>query len=84
MKTNRLIVLLAAILLSACGGSDPLQPSDPTPAAQRGGITFWGVSDKRSWLGADKQPLLYNTLYRRKDAYLRLHEYLLDRSGLNQ
>ena len=52
------------------------------PAAQRGGITFWGVSDKRSWLGADKQPLLYNSLYRRKDAYLRLHEYLLDRSGL--
>ena len=52
------------------------------PEAQRGGITFWGVSDKHSWLGTSKEPLLYNGLYRRKDAYLRLHEYLLSRSGL--
>ncbi|MBO4764246.1 MAG: endo-1,4-beta-xylanase, partial [Bacteroidales bacterium] len=51
--------------------------------AQRGGITFWGVSDKRSWLGAAQQPLLYNNLYRRKEAYYKLHSYLLERSGLD-
>lgn len=54
------------------------------PEAQRGGITFWGVSDKRSWLGSEKKPLLYNNLYRRKDAYLKLHAYLLERSGLDK
>ena len=53
------------------------------PEAQRGGITFWGVSDKRSWLGAAQQPLLYNNLYRRKEAYYKLHSYLLERSGLD-
>ena len=54
------------------------------PEAQRGGITFWGVSDKNSWLGANKQPLLYTGLYTRKDAYLKLHAYLLERSGLDK
>ena len=54
------------------------------PEEQRGGITFWGVSDKNSWLGSNKQPLLYNSLYKRKDAYLKLHAYLLDRSGLDK
>ncbi len=57
---------------------------DIVPEAQRGGITFWGVSDKNSWLGANKQPLLYNSQYLRKDAYLKLHAYLLERSGLNK
>jgi GH35 family endo-1,4-beta-xylanase len=52
------------------------------PEAQRGGITFWGVSDKNSWLGSAKEPLLYNYAYRRKDAYLQLHAYLLNRTGL--
>ena len=52
------------------------------PKEQRGGITFWGVSDKNSWLGADKQPLLYSKAYLRKDSYLKLHAYLLERSGL--
>ena len=55
---------------------------DIVPEAQRGGITFWGVSDKNSWLGANQQPLLYDARYLRKDAYLRLHAYLLERSGL--
>lgn len=54
------------------------------PEEQRGGITFWGVSDKHSWLGANKQPLLYSSLYWRKDAYLKLHAYLLERSGLDK
>ena len=52
------------------------------PEAQRGGITFWGVSDKNTWLGKGKYPLLYDSLYRRKDAYRALHAFLLERSGL--
>ena len=55
---------------------------DIVPEAQRGGITFWGVSDKNSWLGKGKYPLLYDGGYKRKDAYLKLHAYLLERSGL--
>ncbi|MBR5736612.1 MAG: endo-1,4-beta-xylanase [Bacteroidales bacterium] len=54
------------------------------PEAQRGGISFWGVSDKNSWLGYSKEPLLYSYSYRRKDAYLKLHAYLLERSGLDK
>ena len=53
------------------------------PKEQRGGITFWGVSDKNSWLGAAKEPLLYDKNYKRKDAYLKLHAYLLEASGLD-
>ena len=52
------------------------------PEAQRGGITFWGVSDKNTWLGKGKYPLLYDSLYKRKDSYRKLHAYLLDRAGL--
>ena len=54
------------------------------PEAQRGGISFWGVSDKNSWLGFSKEPLLYSYSYKRKDAYLKLHAYLLERSGLDK
>ena len=53
------------------------------PKEQRGGITFWGVSDKNSWLGKEKRPLLYSSNYTRKSAYLKLHAYLLERSGLD-
>lgn len=55
---------------------------DIVPESQRGGITFWGVSDKNSWLGKGKDPLLYDSRYYRKDAYLKLHAYLLERAGL--
>lgn len=54
------------------------------PEAQRGGISFWGVSDKNSWLGYSKEPLLYSYSYQRKDAYLKLHAFLLQRSGLDK
>ena len=52
------------------------------PEAQRGGITFWGVSDKNTWLGKGKYPLLYDSLYKRKDSYRALHAYLMERAGL--
>ncbi|MBQ3765732.1 MAG: endo-1,4-beta-xylanase [Bacteroidales bacterium] len=54
------------------------------PEAQRGGITFWGVSDKNSWLGANKEPLLFDAAYRPKESYDKLYAYLLDRSGLDK
>ena len=55
---------------------------DLVPEAQRGGITFWGVSDKNTWLGKGKYPLLYDSLYKRKDSYRALHAYLMERAGL--
>ena len=54
------------------------------PEEQRGGITFWGVSDKNSWLGSNKVPLLYDAAYKRKDSYRALHAFLLERSGLDK
>lgn len=41
------------------------------PAAQRAGITIWGINDKNSWLynnGAE-YPLLYDNNYNKKPAY---------------
>ena len=41
------------------------------PAAQRGGITLWGLSDNYSWLYNNnvEHPLLYDKDYNRKPAY---------------
>lgn len=41
------------------------------PAAQRAGITVWGVNDKNSWLynSGREFPLLYNDSYAKKPAY---------------
>ena len=33
---------------------------------------------------SDKMPLLYDSRYNRKDAYLKLHAFLLERSGLDK
>jgi endo-1,4-beta-xylanase len=41
------------------------------PAAQRAGITVWGINDKNSWLydNGKEFPLLYDNNYKRKPAY---------------
>lgn len=41
------------------------------PAAQRAGITVWGINDKNSWLynTGNEQPLLYDNDYNKKAAY---------------
>jgi endo-1,4-beta-xylanase len=56
------------------------------PKEQRGGITFWGVSDKNTWLNSTSSrreyPLLYDAAYNRKDCYRKLHAYLMERAGL--
>ena len=55
------------------------------PKEQRGGITFWGVSDKNTWLNTNNRkeyPLLYDANYNRKSCYRKLHAYLLKRAGL--
>lgn len=57
---------------------------DLVPVEQRGGITFWGVSDKNSWIGENQAPLLYDSKYKRKDSYDKLYNYLLERSGLEE
>ena len=54
------------------------------PENQRGGITFWGVSDKNSWRKAENKPLIYSSKYQRKESYQKLYDYLLDRSGLDK
>jgi endo-1,4-beta-xylanase len=51
------------------------------PAAQRGGITVWGINDKNSWLynnGAEL-PLLYDDAYNKKPAYDAFLQALLGR-----
>ncbi len=32
-------------------------------------MQFWGVSDKQSWLGAERKPLLFDRNFRKKSAY---------------
>lgn len=54
------------------------------PQAQRGGITFWGINDKDSWLGEENHPLLWkNSRYEEKQAYKTLWLYLCELNGLS-
>ena len=32
-------------------------------------VTFWNLSDRNSWLGAENQPLLFDKDYKRKAVY---------------
>jgi len=54
------------------------------PAAQRGGITIWGINDKDSWVGENNAPLLYaGSTYIRKPAYEALYLYLYELAGVD-
>ena len=54
------------------------------PPAQRGGITFWGINDKDSWVGENNAPLLWKGKnYDRKAGYEALYLYLCEVNGLS-
>jgi hypothetical protein len=54
------------------------------PLAQRGGITFWGINDKDSWVGENNHPLLWKgAQYEMKEAYKQLYVYLCELNGIN-
>ena len=54
------------------------------PAAQRGGITIWGINDKDSWVKEENMPLLYQGVnYVRKPAWESLYVYLCEVAGLD-
>ena len=54
------------------------------PLAQRGGITFWGINDKDSWVGESNAPLLWKgNKYTRKAAYEALYVYLCELAGID-
>ena len=59
------------------------------PAAQRGGITIWGINDRDSWVkqeqdGRQNMPLLYQGVnYARKPAWNTLYLYLCELAGLD-
>lgn len=54
------------------------------PRSQRGGITFWGINDKDSWVGETNHPLLWKGAgYEKKEAYKVLYLYLCELNGIN-
>lgn len=54
------------------------------PEAQRGGITFWGMNDKDSWVGEDNRPLMWSgNNYQPKESYYALWMYLCQANGLS-
>ena len=54
------------------------------PLAQRGGITFWGINDKDSWVGESNAPLLWKGPgYEKKAGYDALYVYLCELAGIN-
>ena len=38
-------------------------------------VTFWNLSDRDSWLGAENYPLLYDSNYQRKPAYYTVRDF---------
>jgi len=53
------------------------------PAAQRGGITIWGINDKDSWVGEANAPLLWTgNKYNKKPAYEALYVYLCELNNI--
>lgn len=57
---------------------------ETVPAAQRGGITIWGINDKDSWVGEENQPLLWSgNKYVKKPAYEALYVYLCELAGIS-
>jgi GH35 family endo-1,4-beta-xylanase len=54
------------------------------PLAQRGGITFWGINDKDSWVGEGNHPLVWKgNNYEKKEAYKSLYIYLCELNGIS-
>ncbi len=54
------------------------------PPAQRGGITFWGINDKDSWVEESNHPLLWKGAnYQAKEAYYALWMFLCEANGLS-
>ena len=54
------------------------------PASQRGGITFWGLNDKDSWVGEKNHPLVWKgSKYEKKKAYDALYVYLCELNGIS-
>ncbi len=54
------------------------------PPAQRGGITFWGINDKDSWVGEENHPLMWKgARYEKKEAYKALYIYLCELNGIS-
>lgn len=57
---------------------------DIVPPEQRGGITFWGINDKDSWVGEKNAPLLWKgSGYLKKKGYETLYVYLCELNGIN-
>ena len=38
-------------------------------------VTFWNLSDRDSWLGANNYPLLYDSEYQRKPVYYTVRDF---------
>ena len=54
------------------------------PEGRRGGITFWGINDKDSWVGENNHPLLWKGAnYDHMLAYDALYIYLCELNGID-
>ena len=50
----------------------------------QGGITFWGLNDKDSWVGEKNHPLVWKgSKYEKKKAYDALYVYLCELNGIS-